>query len=270
MADFLGEKRHCLKEEITSLETLSYGANTMRYGANISQRYAKENVVSGAQIMDLTTGSAFVRFYGIPIVGKIQFKLHRTTLSSKANFVFDESSKIINISEKSEKEINQILEFLRYKRKHAIVFDKDGTLTTKFAKNIDIILNPIDGNYSWDILNEFENDPLPFLNTILANNKQAQQDFNLQEQIIQQFTKLDNAKEILNSIISLNEAFSWLSICVNSNQKIKITDYLNSTGESLMFISCNDNADLTKMANVMSDYITSKNLCYVVSNFTPN
>ena len=72
MADFLGEK-----EEITSLETLSYGANTMRDGANISQgqcpRYAKENVVSRAQIMDLTTGSAFVRFYGIPIVGKIQF-----------------------------------------------------------------------------------------------------------------------------------------------------------------------------------------------------
>ena len=174
MADLLGEKRHCLKEEITSLETLSYGANTMRDGANISQRYAKENVVSGAQIMDLTTGSAFVRFYGIPIVGEIQFKLHRTTLSSKANFVFDESSKIINISEKSEKEINQILEFLRYKRKHAIVFDKDGTLTTKFAKNIDIILNPIDGNYSWDILNEFENDPLPFLNTILASSEEKQ------------------------------------------------------------------------------------------------
>lgn len=108
------------------------------------------------------------------------------------------------------------------------------------------------------------------MNTILANNKQAQQYFNLQEQIIQQFTKLDNAKEILNSIISLNEAFSWLSICVNSNQKVKITDYLNITGESLMFTSCNDNADLTKMANVMSDYITSKNLCYVVSNFTPN
>ena len=37
MADFLGEKRHYLKEEITSLETLSYGANTMRDGANISQ-----------------------------------------------------------------------------------------------------------------------------------------------------------------------------------------------------------------------------------------
>ena len=265
MADFLGEK-----EEITSLETLSYGANTMRDGANISQRYAKENVVSGAQIMDLTTGSAFIRFYGIPIVGKIQFELHRTNNSYTSKISLPENSKIIDISEKSEKEIKQILEFLRARRKHAIILDKEGTITNKFAKNIDIIINPINGNYSWDILGDFGNEPIPFMNTILANNKQAQQDFNLQEQIIQQFTKLDNAKEILNSIISLNEAFSWLSICVNSNQKVKITDYLNSTGESLMFISCNDNADLTKMANVMSDYITSKNLCYVVSNFTPN
>lgn len=53
--------------------------------------------------MDLTTGSAFVRFYGIPIVGKIQFKLHRTTPSYKINFALDENSKVINISEKSEK-----------------------------------------------------------------------------------------------------------------------------------------------------------------------
>ena len=263
MADFLGEK-----EEITSLETLSYGANTMRDGANISQRYAKENVVSGAQIMDLTTGSAFVRFYGIPIVGKIQFKLHRTTLSSKANFVFDESSKIINISEKLEKEINQILEFLRYKRKHAIVFDKDGTLTTKFAKNIDIILNPIDGNYSWDILNEFENDPLPFLNTILASSEEKQ-NLKLQEQVIHQFTKSRNSDDILNSVITLNDAFSWLSVFINSKQKITLTDYTNSTGEFLIFVPCVENPDLIKMAKVMLDYVTTKNICYVISNMTP-
>jgi type IV conjugative transfer system coupling protein TraD len=71
MADFLGEK-----EEITSLEKISYGANTIRDGANIAQRYAKESVVSGSEIMNLTTGEAFIRFYGVPIVGKLMFKYH--------------------------------------------------------------------------------------------------------------------------------------------------------------------------------------------------
>lgn len=54
MSDFLGEKDIVLKKTITSLERLSYGANTMRDLANISQeqcpRYTKENVVSGTQI----------------------------------------------------------------------------------------------------------------------------------------------------------------------------------------------------------------------------
>ena len=72
MADFSGEK-----EEITSLEALSYGANTIRDGANISQRYSKETVISASQIMELATGEAFIRFSGIPIVGKVKFKLHK-------------------------------------------------------------------------------------------------------------------------------------------------------------------------------------------------
>lgn len=71
MADFLGDK-----EEITAVETLSYGANTVRDGANISQRYTKESTVSGSEIMNLKTGEAFIRFYGIPVVGKVQFKYH--------------------------------------------------------------------------------------------------------------------------------------------------------------------------------------------------
>ena len=165
-------------------------------------------------------------------------------------------------------EINQILEFLRYKRKHAIVFDKDGTLTTKFAKNIDIILNPIDGNYSWDILNEFENDPLPFLNTILASSEEKQ-NLKLQEQVIHQFTKSRNSDDILNSVITLNDAFSWLSVFINSKQKITLTDYTNSTGEFLIFVPCVENSDLIKMAKVMLDYVTTKNICYVISNMTP-
>ena len=80
MADFLGDK-----EEITTLEALSYGANTIRDGANISQRYSKESVVSGSQIMFLKTGEAFLKLYGIETIGKVMFKYHerRTYIESR-------------------------------------------------------------------------------------------------------------------------------------------------------------------------------------------
>lgn len=267
MADFLGEK-----EEITSLETLSYGANTMRDGANISQgqcpRYAKENVVSGAQIMDLTTGSAFVRFYGIPIVEKIQFKLHRTTPSSKANFTLDENSKTINISEKSEKEISQILEFLRYKRKHTIVFDKDGNLTTKFAKNIDIILNPIDGNYSWNIIEEFKEDKIALVELLISQNELdgTEKEYLFEHLYSKNSKNTKSIFQIIRENTNLRDKLDYLFLLENNLRKITISQYVSSTPTFVVFVNSTQNENHYKIAQMISTVCSQNDIFMVLDN----
>ncbi len=182
MADFLGKK-----EEITSTETLSYGANTIRDGANISQRYTKESVVSGSKIMDLGTGEAFVRFYGIPTVGKIKFKYHEvkslTARTSKIPLSLD--NKEIDVSEKSIKEVSNIIAYLRSKYAHVVIIEKGNEITQEFAENTDIVLNPINGPYSWDIIDEFNGDNVSLLKLLLKQ------------------TSLDNEKKGLESILFL-------------------------------------------------------------------
>lgn len=70
MSNFLGEK-----EEISTNESISYGANTMRDGVNISQKTEKKQTVPYNEIMCLKPGEAFVLFPGMDIVGKVKFKL---------------------------------------------------------------------------------------------------------------------------------------------------------------------------------------------------
>lgn len=71
MSDFLGEK-----EEVTTSEAISYGANTMRDGANISQHKEIKKVVPPSEIMHLKPGEAFLSFPGIDHVAKVKFELH--------------------------------------------------------------------------------------------------------------------------------------------------------------------------------------------------
>ena len=71
MSGFLGEK-----EEISAAEAISYGANTMRDGVNISQKSEKKPTVPYSEIMSLKTGEAFLSFSGVDLVGKVKFKLH--------------------------------------------------------------------------------------------------------------------------------------------------------------------------------------------------
>lgn len=71
MSNFLGEK-----EEISTNESISYGANTMRDGVNISQKTEKKQTVPYNEIMSLKPGEAFVSFSGTDIVGKVKFRLH--------------------------------------------------------------------------------------------------------------------------------------------------------------------------------------------------
>ena len=71
MSSFLGEK-----EETSTNESISYGANTMRDGVNISQKTEKKQTVPYSEIMNLKPGEAFVAFSGLDTVGKVQFELH--------------------------------------------------------------------------------------------------------------------------------------------------------------------------------------------------
>ena len=71
MSGFLGEK-----EEISVTESISYGANTIRDGVNIAQQKEIKNIVPASEIMNLKTGEAFVRFSGVPLIGKVKFEYH--------------------------------------------------------------------------------------------------------------------------------------------------------------------------------------------------
>jgi hypothetical protein len=71
MSGFLGEK-----EEISTMESISYGANTVRDGVNIAQQTHKKSSVPFNEIMNLKTGEAFIKFSGIDLVTKTKFKLH--------------------------------------------------------------------------------------------------------------------------------------------------------------------------------------------------
>ncbi|MDR1983056.1 MAG: type IV secretion system DNA-binding domain-containing protein, partial [Holosporaceae bacterium] len=71
MSGFLGEK-----EEVSTSEAISYGANTMRDGVNIAQKTEKKQTVPYSEIMNLTPGEAFIKFSGVDVITKTRFKLH--------------------------------------------------------------------------------------------------------------------------------------------------------------------------------------------------
>ena len=75
MGDFLGKK-----EQLTAQESISYGANTIRDGVNLSQHKEIRDIVSTTEIMNLKIGEAFVQFSGLETVGKVQFKYHEVDI----------------------------------------------------------------------------------------------------------------------------------------------------------------------------------------------
>lgn len=261
MADFLGEK-----EEITSTETLSYGANTIRDGANISQRYTKESVVSASQIMDLTTGEAFIRFYGIPTVGKIKFKYHeRKNSSSKVSKIkLDKNEKIIDVSEKSEKEVANIVNYLRSKYAHAIIIEKGNEITKRFAENTDIVLDPINGPYSWDIIKKFRRDYIPLVRLIISD-LDASLKKKLELSILKELNYCTSENEALNTIITQDKSLMYLENLVNDYQKVTLSRYTKGNGNILLFIPCNENPDLIKITNMLKTLAKDTDI-FVIEN----
>lgn len=68
MGEFLGKK-----EEISVKDSISCGSSDIRDGVNVSENKERREIVTASEIMSLKTGEAFVRFSGIPIIGKVQF-----------------------------------------------------------------------------------------------------------------------------------------------------------------------------------------------------
>lgn len=76
MSSFLGEK-----EEVSTAESISYGANTIRDGVNIAQKTEKKLTVPYSEIMTLKPGEAFLSFASIPSVAKVRFKFHESSIT---------------------------------------------------------------------------------------------------------------------------------------------------------------------------------------------
>lgn len=107
MSGFLGEK-----EEVSTAEAISYGANTMRDGVNIAQKTEKKQTVPYSEIMNLSPGEAFIKFSGIKIVTKTKFKLHEASkkgIDKIKNSIFGEK---IEKEEELEPQIISINDYL--------------------------------------------------------------------------------------------------------------------------------------------------------------
>ena len=181
MADFLGDK-----EEITTTETLSYGANTIRDGANIAQRYSKESTVSGSQIMFLKTGEAFLKFHGMEIIGKVMFKYHKLKISPVIEAKKITADEFYDKYEKEEPHIirpelcglmltdrillkplhvfatdeswQKFFDSVRETDSNLIVFETGDELRRNFCiEGVDSVIGENNGvSCSWDIFNDFK------------------------------------------------------------------------------------------------------------------
>jgi type IV secretory pathway TraG/TraD family ATPase VirD4 len=203
MSGFLGEK-----EEISIAESISYGANTIRDGVNISQQNTKKSIVPYDEIMNLKTGEAVLKFPGIDLVAKTQFELHEEKniiqrfLSFKEEEKPNSESKVISLQDylKSQtiaendlclyqiplngtitskpiyvfdEDMTQFAKFLndvRAKNRKIVIFeDSSQFYDSCFKEDTDILLNPRKNGYSWDMLGEFEGDYNSFLDTIIQS-----------------------------------------------------------------------------------------------------
>jgi type IV conjugative transfer system coupling protein TraD len=156
MSGFLGEK-----EEISTFENISYGANTARDGVNISQQNVKKSSIPYSEIMNLKTGEAFLKFSGIDQVAKTKFELHEEKEKSflRRLFSFKEESKsqlesqIISLQDYLKSHIVSENDLCLYQiplngiitSKPIYIFDENTTQIAKFlddarAKNKKIII----------------------------------------------------------------------------------------------------------------------------------
>ena len=208
--------------------------------------------------MDLTTGEAFVRFYGIPTFGKIKFKYHeRKSLTAKTSKIpLNLDNKVIDISKKTIKEAGDIIAYLRSKYAHAIIIEKGNEITKRFAENTDMILDPINGPYSWDIIEEFRGDYIPFVRLIISDLDTSLKK-KLELSILKELnfsSNYFNKSKALEAIATKDESLMYLKSLINNYQKISLNRYVRGHGNILLFMPCNENPGLIKIANMIKTF----------------
>jgi len=216
MSNFLGEK-----EEVSTTEGISYGANTIRDGVNIAQKTEKKQTVPYTEIMDLTPGEAFIRFSSVNMVAKTKFKLHKITEAKQEK----EASKIISLQEyvganppaendllfcgiplndgilskpiyvfdSDTSKISELLTEARRLNRKVIVFENDSRFYDAcFKEGTDILLNPHKENgRTWNILKEFDED-YEILTQILTAKFNEKDLKNAQRYLMTVFMNMDN------------------------------------------------------------------------------
>lgn len=176
--------------------------------------------------------------------------------------------RIIDVSEKTTKEIGAIIETLRSKYAHAIIIEKGNEITQQFARNTDIILDPINGPYSWDIIDEFREDYIP-LTRLLIKDLDNSFKKDLEQNLLKDFNFSSisylNNNEILSRITSKYESLSYLNVLINNHQKTSIARYIQGHGNILMFVPCLKNPDLIRISQMIK-VLAEDNGIYVIEN----
>jgi hypothetical protein len=248
MSGFLGEK-----EEISTMESISYGANTVRDGVNIAQQTHKKSSVPFNEIMNLKTGEAFIKFSGIDLVTKTKFKLHdqyqrdgacstgvlfrRSAITSQIQsaYLSAGSDSISARVADTDEEIVQTAKFLddaRSKNKRVVVFEDGSKLYDAcFQEGHDILLNPKkDNGYAWDMLGEFEGNYVRFIETIIelvnmTEEEKKETEIYLAEVLlnIEKFTSTASTADVMNKLIfqPIKEVANVLSNILDANDNLK-------------------------------------------------
>jgi hypothetical protein len=225
MSDFLGEK-----EEAVTTEAISYGANTVRDGVNISRHNTKKPGVPPAEIMDLKTGEAFIKFAGVDLTAGVQFKLHdrrekeakafkdqcaqtpaapkiislqeylRRHPAAETDLKFCKiplndtlTSKPIYFFDEGTAMIGKFLEDARALNKRVVLFE-DGSkyCDAFFEQGKDILLNPKRGGCAWDMLAEFGGDYLRLVKVLIDLSDISDDDRSIAEDyLLTAFSNLD-------------------------------------------------------------------------------
>jgi type IV conjugative transfer system coupling protein TraD len=277
MSDFLGEI-----EETTTAEAISYGANTVRDGVNISKQNAKKAAVPPGEIMNLKIGEAFVKFSSVDLAAKVKFELHESeepreerqqaaqpesevisaqdyvkTLSCSPNDpIFygiplndTITSKPIYVFDEDTTPIAKFLDDARAKNKRIIVFE-DGSkfYDSCFRKDCDILLNPKrDDGFAWDMLGEFEGNYLKFADALI---KSADIDGE----------KLAIAEEYFFKVLSHLTHISITVDTVNVLNKLLFYPFKETAADFVEMLGISDKDMLLKYSGIR-DYLSLKFNC---------
>jgi type IV conjugative transfer system coupling protein TraD len=212
------------------------------------------------------------------------------TITAKPIYIFDEDTTQIAI----------FLDDARAKNKKIVIFEDGLKFYNSCAKkDIDILLNPFKNGYSWDMFEEFEDDCISFMETIIqaANINEEKTKIYLSYMLLnmEKMTSQITTSDLLQKIIfqPIKEIFSDLSEISftendienyktirtelalnlnflkpqnNTNEEISIRDYISDYDGKMLFISCFNNKNALRLSELIINSISSANVLKILSS----